>query len=273
MIDRVLCVVVRRRAGALHPGPTQVSSSPWSGATLDVYDILRQTADSKQHRLTAHQMVRETLRQAILSGRLTGGTRLVQADIAATLDVSTTPVREALIQLASEGLIQFDAHRGAIVHEIDLGELRDIYEMRTALEPIAVRRAAQRITDDQLDAAAGLIQEMDENVNPETWVERNWQFHFLIEQAAGSPRLGTVIKTVQNSAILYIARSVQAHPGRMREGNDEHRSLLAALRKRDEDRAAAIMVQHLNNTMKAISRDSSALDGKVAKSAPLPRIR
>jgi DNA-binding GntR family transcriptional regulator len=214
--------------------------------------------------------VRDTLRMAILRGQLTAGTRLVQAEIAAMLDVSTTPVREALIRLASEGLIQFDPHHGAVVHEIDLTELREIYEIRTALEEIAVRRAASRITPDQLDEAAERIKEMDAIDDPGLWVERNWQFHFLIEQAAASNRLATVIKTVQNSAILYIAHSVRTNPERMKEGNEEHAMLLEALRRHDGDAAGQVMTRHLHNTMQAIVRDASGQEQAEAATAAVP---
>ena len=81
-------------------------------------------------RQTAHEYVREVLRRAILSGDIPVGSRLVQAELATTLEVSTTPVREALRDLASEGLIQFDPHRGAVVSELSGEELQEIYEIR-----------------------------------------------------------------------------------------------------------------------------------------------
>ena len=80
------------------------------------------TAGTRQ---TAHEYVREVLRRSILNGDLPGGSRLVQAELAATLEVSTTPIREALRDLASEGLVRFDPHRGAVVTELDDEDLRD----------------------------------------------------------------------------------------------------------------------------------------------------
>jgi len=218
--------------------------------------VLRGSANSNGRRKTALQMVRDTLRVAILSGQLPGGTRLVQADIAASLEVSTTPVREALIQLASEGLIQFDAHRGAVVHEIDLDELREIYEIRSALEQVAVRRAAANINDEQLDRAAELVEVMENTGEPAEWVQRNWDFHTLVEQGAGSKRLASVIKSVQNSSSLYVAHSVKLHPERMRDANVEHRNLLGALRNRDGDLAADIIREHLTHTISAVTQDA-----------------
>lgn len=203
-------------------------------------------------RRTAHEFVRDTLRRAILSGAFSGGTRLVQAEIAAHLDVSTTPVREALRDLAADGLILFDPHRGAIVHELDMSELVEIYEIRKALEPLAIRKAAQRITDDQLAAAAELQEKMDNEADPGTWAELNWQFHGLLEQAASSPRLLSMVKTVQDMAAIYVAHSLKVEPGRLAAGSREHRALLDALRRRDGDRAASVLAKHLDATLGAI---------------------
>ena len=228
--------------------------------------ILRGSASLNGRRKTALQMVRDTLRVAILSGQMPGGTRLVQAEIAASLDVSTTPVREALIQLASEGLIQFDAHRGAVVHEIDLDELREIYEIRSALEQIAVRRAAANIDDELLDRATELVEVMENTGEPADWVQRNWDFHTVVGQGAGSKRLASVIKTVQNSSSMYVAHSVKLVPERMREANVEHRNLLDALRNRDGDLAADIMREHLTHTITAVTQD--AHDAEEAQETP-----
>src|SRR3990172_11947171 len=92
-------------------------------------------------RQTAHEFVRGVLRRAILNGELASGSRLVQAELAAMLDVSTTPVREALRDLATEGLVQFDPHRGAIVSELSSEDVHAISAFRTVLDPLALGRA------------------------------------------------------------------------------------------------------------------------------------
>lgn len=205
-----------------------------------------------QERRTAHESVRESLRRAILSGALPGGTRLVQAEIASQLKVSTTPVREALRDLAADGLIVLDPHRGAIIHELDVSELVEVYEIRKALEPLAIRKTARRITDEQLDAAARLQVEMDAQDDPGAWVDLNWQFHSLLERAAASPRLLSLAKNVQDVAAIYVAYSLKIEPDRLATGNEEHRALLEALRRRDGDAAAALLVQHLDGTLDTI---------------------
>ena len=137
-----------------------------------------------QQRRTAHEIVRDTLRHAILNGSLPGGSRLVQADIAAQLNVSTTPVREALRDLTSDGLVQFDPHRGAVVYQIDMGELKEIYEIRKALESLAIRLAASRITNEQLGEVTALQRNMVKEQDPAVWLTKNWKFHSLLEAAA-----------------------------------------------------------------------------------------
>lgn len=210
-----------------------------------------------EDRRTAHEFVRDTLRRAIIGGHFAGGTRLVQADIAAELKVSTTPVREALRDLASDGLIVFDPHRGAIIHELDAAELVEVYEIRKALEPLAIRKAAQRITEEQLNSATALQRKMDQEADPATWVELNWEFHTLLERTASSPRFQTLLKNVQDIAAIYVAHSLTVEPRRMASGNREHWALLEALRRRDADRAATILVKHLDATLGTILASGS----------------
>lgn len=88
---------------------------------------------------TAQENVLQYLRHAIVSGRLPPGTRLVQAELAATLNISVTPIREALRELGAIGLVDLDPFRGAVVHTPTLAELEDIFEIRAALLPLNIR--------------------------------------------------------------------------------------------------------------------------------------
>ncbi|GAA3750207.1 GntR family transcriptional regulator [Salinactinospora qingdaonensis] len=229
-----------------------------------------------EERRTAHEFVRDTLRRAIIGGAFTGGTRLVQADIAEQLKVSTTPVREALRDLASDGLIVFDPHRGAIIHELDASELVEIYEIRKALEPLAIRKAAQRITEEQLREATALQQRMDREEDPAAWVELNWEFHSLLERAASSPRFQSLLKSVQDIAAIYVAHSLKIEPQRMASGNREHWALLEALQRRDGEKAASVLVKHLDGTLGTILSSGSLESSKGGRSSeaeergPLP---
>jgi DNA-binding GntR family transcriptional regulator len=228
---------------------------------------LAKLLDASQERRTAHQFVRDTLRRAILSGALAGGTRLVQADIAAQLKVSTTPVREALRDLIADGLILFDPHRGAIVRGVEIAEVIEVYEIRRTLEPLAVRKAAQRITAEEIAAAEALQNRMDNEEDLATWAELNLRFHSLIERAAGSPRLQSIVKSLQDASAIYVAHCLTLDRRRLTAGNREHRSLLTALRRHDADRAAQVLVAHLDATLEAILASRSD-DGHKPRTRP-----
>ncbi len=205
-----------------------------------------------RERLTAHQYAKDALRHAILSGSLPGGARLVQAELAAELGVSTTPIREALRDLVAEGLIIFDPHRGALVRALNVAEVQEVYAIRRVLEPLAVRMATERITKAELAEASRLLKQMEGCADPAEWVQLNWQFHSLLESAAQSPLLESMVKSVQDIATLYVAHSVKQFPQRLREGNREHRALLSAIRRKDPDQASEILVRHLDGTLKVV---------------------
>jgi DNA-binding GntR family transcriptional regulator len=196
-------------------------------------------------RQTAHEFVRETLRHAILSGELTGGTRLVQAELAEMLQVSTTPVREALRDLAAEGLIRLDAHRGGVVHEATTDELVEIYDIRRVLEPAAIRLAVPKISDEEIDRVQALHEEVVADPDSAEFVDYNREFHLSIYDAAGSPRLATILKGLLDASVVYVSASVHLRPDLRDRAMHDHGEILEALRARDEERAAAAILSHI----------------------------
>jgi len=104
----------------------------------------------------------EQLRESIIMGELEPGTPLRLDDLARSLGMSISPIREAVRQLEALGLAKHVPHQGARVEPLDVDDLRDLFEVRLALESLAVRRAAARITADQLEAACAALGELDE---------------------------------------------------------------------------------------------------------------
>lgn len=201
---------------------------------------------------TAHEHARTALRAAILDGTLAAGARLLQTELAAALGVSTTPVREALRDLATEGLVVFDPHRGALVRALALDEVREIYELRIVLEPLMVARVIDSITDAELDRAAGLCRDMDREPHISRWVELNRDFHAVFGKTDEGSRLATILAGLRDSAAAYVAVSLQAESLQIRQANDEHRRLVDIYRRRDEDAAVRLTVQHLQSTLAAV---------------------
>ena len=210
-------------------------------------------------RRTAHELVRDTLRQAILRGTLPGGLRLVQAEIATQLEVSTTPVREALRDLATEGLIRLDAHRGAIVRELEFSEVEEIYDLRMLLEPEALRRATANITAEELAYAASLQAQMDEETDAGVWADLNREFHATLVKAARAPRLITILQNLRDSAAPYVGLSLQTSEEQRRHANVHHRGILEAMRTGDADTAAAVALEHLESTRQILAERGPAL--------------
>jgi DNA-binding GntR family transcriptional regulator len=210
--------------------------------------------DLAMERRTAHQLVLETLRRAILTGRIPSGTRLVQAELAEQLKVSTTPVREALRDLATEGLIKLDAHRGAEVRSLSGPEVSEIYRLRSILEPEAMRLAIERISDEEIATAAKIQARADEETDTAAWTELNQQFHNVFVGAARSPRLAGILQALHDAAGMYVAATLVQDTGRRAEANHEHHELLAAARRRDAQAAVDLQLVHVRRTMELIER-------------------
>jgi DNA-binding GntR family transcriptional regulator len=200
-------------------------------------------------RRTAHQLVRDTLRRAILTGQLAGGERLVQADLAHQMRVSTTPVREALRDLAAEGLIQLDAHRGAIVHSPTRAELEEIYRLRQLLEPEIIERAVGHITEEDLSEAADVLDAADSEQDPVAWIDLNHRFHRVFTRAAKSPRLAAIVESLQDGARLYILVALTRGTRSFAEANAQHRRLLDAVQAGDVKAARTAIIEHIRKTV------------------------
>ena len=194
---------------------------------------------------TAHVYVRETIRIAILNGQLAGGTRLVQSDLAPQLKVSTTPVREALRDLASEGLIRIDPHHGGVVAELDEEDLEEVYQIRRRLEPLAVELAIPRLTDEILDRATDLHDQMSAAPNSAAWVQLNRDFHMTLYEASNQHRLVTLVRSLQDASVMAVSARLQILPHARIRANAQHQELLDAMRKGDVKTAQDVVLNHV----------------------------
>ena len=137
---------------------------------------------------TAQDIVAEGLRRGILSGALESGQPLRQEQIAKDFEVSAVPVREALRQLAGEGLVTLTPNRGARVSEVSYEEAREITEIRIALESLALRLSVPNITEDDLRQAEEVLDLWDAAEDPATFAALNWRFHTVLYEPARQPR-------------------------------------------------------------------------------------
>jgi DNA-binding GntR family transcriptional regulator len=220
-------------------------------------------------RRTTHETVLETLRKAILDGVLESGTPLVQADLSELLGVSKTPIREAIRDLAAEGLIDFDSYRSSVVHTPTLAEALEIYELRLTLEPLEIEKSVGKIPQADLDRAAELQLEMEKVDEVSRWIEMNREFHGLLSAPELAPRLHSIIVGLRNASAIQVAWSLKANPALLGRANGDHAEIIDAYRRADVEAAVEFSKHHLRATLEAIQEQEAAVaEGDVGAQAP-----
>ncbi len=188
----------------------------------------------------------ELIREAIVVGRLQPGERLKEEELAQEFGVSRTPIREALLILQAEGLIEALPQRGVAVRSYDLDHLEDLYRLRALLEGHAARRAAANISRDEL---ADLQESSDrfealEDADVEEFVQENLHFHNVILDACGSPRLAAFVRKVTELPLVYKSYTWYT-PEQRRLSAHYHRQIVRALQARDGERAERLLKEHI----------------------------
>lgn len=193
--------------------------------------------------------VERALRDRILHGEVAPGARLNEVEIAGELGVSRGPIREALQRLASDGLVELQAHRGAFVRRLGPAEVRDLFEVRMALETTAARLAAQRATDAQLADLDALVHAGAEPIgHADVRFQGARDLHARLAEATGNPALAAHLTLVNQELRLLRTRSGEV-PARAEHAVAEHAAIVAAVRAGDADGAAAAMEAHLRSAL------------------------
>ncbi len=200
--------------------------------------------------VSVNDAVTRALREAILSGKIRPGDRLLQDELARQLGVSRQPVREALRRLQSEGLVVQTPQRGLLVREFTKADLQENYYLRQLLESEAAQSAAERITSAELQELKALNQAMIQAVasdDTSTLVELNVQFHRRIRESARMPALFRLLEQLWVGWTVFTPLFL---PQRSRRSVREHAAIIAALEARDPERAAQTMREHIAHAAK-----------------------
>jgi DNA-binding GntR family transcriptional regulator len=198
-------------------------------------------------------MVVQVLREAILSGVLRSGEFIRQDLVAAELKVSKTPVREALLRLEAEGLIQFHRNRGAVVSELSLLEITETFDIRIALETLALGLAMPNMSTVDFDRANRAIEDADHRQDDSQLGQLNWQFHNALYAPCKRPLLLSMIKNLHSVAGRYVRlqRSL-THSELLSQS--EHRDILAACRNGNVKTAQKILRDHMKTAADRLIR-------------------
>lgn len=194
--------------------------------------------------------VHATLRDRIAEGILLPGTRLREVELAKALGVSRTPVREALKRLESDGLMSYQAGRGAIVTELTPSQANELYELRAILEGAAARFAAQHASNVEIEALQRILeQQRKASDDPAEQAKLNRRFHKAIYDMAHNRYLLDVLIKAQDYLVL-LRRTAYLMPGRAGTAHEEHRAVVDAIAKRDSDAAEAAARNHIREAQR-----------------------
>lgn len=193
--------------------------------------------------------VTEGIRALILAGELAPGSRIRQEALAARFAVSRIPVRSALDRLESDGLVVLKPSSGAWVAKMDLPECLEIYMIRERLEPLALAQSIPNMTEDHIDLLDRLVEDMATSTDTETFLKLDRIFHLASYQNAGMKQLLNMIERFWNSTQHY-RRAFTNVLGCERNWiiHAEHRLIIDAIRRRDAEGAAHLLMEHIRRT-------------------------
>ncbi|OCJ17933.1 GntR family transcriptional regulator [Rhizobium sp. AC44/96] len=211
---------------------------------------------------TIASRISRVLADRIVRGDLAAGARLRQDHIAEEFGTSHVPVREAFRRLEAQGLAISEPRRGVRVASFDLKEVREVAEMRAALEVLALRHAAPHLTPAILDAAEDAAREGDAAADVHAWEEANRRFHRLILAPCSMRRLLASIDDLHAASARFLFSAWRS--GWEKRTDHDHRAILLALREGRSDEAAAILERHVQWIGRA---PQSAQPGKTVREA------
>ena len=196
----------------------------------------------------------QILRRAILSGRFQGGARLRQTDLADKLGISRTPIREALVRLRDEGLVELLPGGGVRVKVMNLDEAVELYDLREVLDGLAARLAAGRASAAALGRLEKALQRMAQCVerqDPNRWFQAHVKFHDEILRAAGNRPVGRLSSIVRLS-IRHFHPLLLRTERRLEQAHEEHRRIYEAIAARDGEAAERLARTHIANAKEIV---------------------
>jgi DNA-binding GntR family transcriptional regulator len=187
------------------------------------------------------------LRGEIYAGRLRPGQRLYEVELCERLNVSRAPLREAILTLRTDGLVEVRPHRGAIVTTLTDDDIREVFTLRRLVEPLGARAAAERADADGLHGAAAALDELRFSVqrgDPLTIAIAHSELHRAIARASGMPRLATFVDALSTQMLTTHGTGYAARPGETETLLDDHEPIVAAILTGDGEAAEQRMRDH-----------------------------
>jgi DNA-binding GntR family transcriptional regulator len=208
--------------------------------------------------------VERAVAQWIFKGELSAGQKLTEQEVVERLGVSRGPIREAFRALADVGLLQIEQNRGAFVRKIDLEEAIEIHDVYSALEELATRSAARRLSSAQIEELKSLVESMDAAAEAEDldrFYALNLSFHQRLVEGSGNRRLLSIYNRLLNELHLF-RRFGLMQRGEMQRSNHEHHQILEKIAAGNPDGAAEAMRSHTSERRRKMLLGSEKFDPK-----------
>jgi DNA-binding GntR family transcriptional regulator len=204
--------------------------------------------------LTAKDRAYAFTKERVLDSTFAGGDLLTEGEVATALGLSRTPVREAFLQLESEGLLRLYPKRGALVVPVSSQEVESVMETRVLVEQFALAKTIARGNDvtGALEAAIERQVEHAARGDSEAFVEADREFHTVFVNAAGNPIVATLYDSLRDRQRRMGVAALTRDERRVSSILAEHRALVAAVRARDPGRARMVLADHLQGTLELL---------------------
>jgi DNA-binding GntR family transcriptional regulator len=197
--------------------------------------------------MSARERIYIKIRDDITYGRLFPGERLVESKLVEELEVSRGPIREALRQLESEGLIKFESNKGVSVRKLSVSEIEQIYNLRSVIESYAARLCAQKASKEDiayLKKSHESLKIAAQKSDYHSWIHNNNLFHEFISENCGNIYLHQILSSLKRMVYQYFF-SVVSIPGHFNSYIEQHESILRSMARNDGKMAAKYMELHI----------------------------
>lgn len=202
---------------------------------------------SGERRFSQTRRAYDEIKRRILDNELPPGTQALEQEVAVLLGMSRTPVREALIRLAQEGMVEVRPRHGMRVLPLSLADLREIYDILTGLEAIAAESIARRgATVAELAALEGALADMDRALTCDdraAWAAGDARFHRLLVEFSRNRRLQAMVETIRDQSHRARMATLKLRPKPL-TSNAEHTQVVEAIRRRDPEAAHRLHREH-----------------------------
>ncbi|MBW2338698.1 MAG: GntR family transcriptional regulator [Deltaproteobacteria bacterium] len=205
---------------------------------------------------TLHQEIANNLREMIMSGELQEGDKIKENELCIVMEISKTPLREALRVLSAEGLIRLIPNRGSYVTTPTFEEIKEMFDVMSVLEGVCARTAAEKMSSGDFKKLEDIHHQLEKNFrlkDQKQYIHHNNLYHAFVQELAGNKTLNQIVNGLRQKILLYRFKSLNLS-GRFKQSIQEHRDLLEAFRNRDAEKAELLMTSHMKKQSEALEK-------------------